>query len=363
MIFRVLKRSVKFCALFLVLFSVSAVFSGNPLEIPSAPIEIRASIPPEDAGIINFARVSDETGFAVLIRAFYGLELDSPDAVQFIIDDGFHLPYLRDLSFDTMRVVKLEAAPDEPATFLWAVYDRLLEPFMPTSYPLDGVVSIKVAIKDFHNNTLRPAPFEFKIESAAEKTASRQNLPKTAEFYAIDPFSENSYDAGIEVTEGHLRGAKIIYSSLEPLTPEFGSVSAIEKLSIDGARALGMPVNLMPHTIFDKPVKLFLPIPEDADIGSLGLAYHDGTHWVLAADARGNLMPGMEGWMVSGSRINHEKSSPPLIEVQVHHFSGTQAVVFATFDGKQHDKEQDKDHTGSNVTVYANCFINSAAPH
>jgi hypothetical protein len=361
MIFTVLKKSSKFCALLLVLFLVPPAFAGMSGDLSTAPIEIQASIPAEDAGIINFARVPDETGFAVLIRAAYGLDVNSPDAVRFIIDDGFHLPYRRDLSFDTVRVVKLDAAPDEQVTFLWAVYDRFLEPFMPTGYPLDRVISIKVAIKDSRNHILRPAPFEFKIESGVEKTASRQNLPKTNEFYALDPFSENNYDAGIVVTGGKLRGAKVLYSSLEPLTPEFGSPSAIEEINLEGIQAAGLPANLMPHTVFNTPVTLFLPVSEDADIRSVGLAYHDGTQWMPAADADGNVLPGAEGWMVPGSRINHEQSSPPLIEVQVHHFSAAQAVVFASFDGTR-DEEQDKDHTGSNVTVYASCFINSAAP-
>ncbi len=358
MIFTVFKNSAKFWALLLVLFSLVPISAGNSGDLSTAPIEIRASIPPEDAGIINFARVSDKTGFAVLIRAAYGLDVNLPDAVRFIIDDGFHLPYPRDLSFDTVRVVKLDAAPDEQATLLWVAYDRSLEPYMPASYPPDRVIHIKVAIKDYQNNTLQPAPFEFKIESEAQKTASRQNLPKTNEFYALDPLSEYNYDAGIEVVDGHLRGAKLIYRSLEPLTPEFGSLSAVEKLNLEGVRAAGMAVNLMPHTVFDTPVTLFLPIREDVDIRTAGLAYHDGTQWMPAVDADGNVLPGAEGWMVPGSMVNHVASSPPLIEVQVHHFSAAQAVVFATFDGTR-DEERDKDRSGSNVTVYAGCFINS----
>ena len=361
MIFAIFKKSSKFCAFLLVLSSVPPAFAGMSGDLSTAPIEIRASIPPEDAGIINFARVPDETGFAVLIRAAYGIDANSPDAVRFIIDDGFHLPYRRDLSFDTVRVVKIDGAHDEQVAFLWVVYDRFLEPYMPTSYPPDRVIHIEVEIKDIRNNILRPAPFEFKIESNAEKTAARQNLPQTNEFYAVDPFSENGYDTGIEVTEGKLRGAKVIYSSLEPLTPEFGSLNAIEEINLEGIQAAGMPANLMPHTVFNTPVTLFLPISEDADIRSVGLAYHDGTQWMPAADADGNVLPGAEGWMVPGSRVNHEQSSPPLIEVQVHHFSAAQAVVFTPSDGTL-DEEQDKDHDGgANVVVFASCFINSAA--
>jgi hypothetical protein len=363
MILTVLKKSLKFCALFLVFFALAPVSFGNPLGILSPPIEIRASIPPEDAGIINFARVPDETGFAVLIRAAYGIDVTSPEAIRFIIDDGFHLPYLRDLSFDTVRVVKLDEAPDEQVTYLWAVYDRFLEPFMPTGYPPDRIVSVDVAIMDIRNNTLRPAPFEFKIESGAEKSASHANLPQTAESYSLDSFSENNYDAAIEVTEGRLRGAKVIYSSLEPLTPQFGSPKAVEEMKLEGIRAAGMPVNLVPHTVFDNPVTLFLPVSEDADIRSVGLAYHDGTQWMPAVDADGNVMAGAEGWMVPGSRVNHQQSSPPLIEVQVHHFSAAQAVIFTTPDAKLDEEQNKDDHGGANVVVFASCFISSASSH
>jgi hypothetical protein len=382
MSFTVFKKSSKLGALFLVLSAVAPAFAGLPGELSGgasakpqapvqvafgdpagalfAPIEIRASIPPEDAGIINFARVPDETGFAVLICAAYGLDVHSPDAIRFIIDDGIHLPYRRDPGCDTVRVVKLAEAPDERATLLWAVYDRILEPFMPTGYPPDRVVHIEVEIKDAHNNVFRPEPFEFKIESAAEKAASRKNLPQTDEFYTADQFSENGYEAGIAVTGGRLYGARVLYNSREPLTPEFGSPNAIEEISLEGMRAAGVPVNLSPHTVFDNPVTLFLPVSEDADLRSVGLAYFDGTQWMPAADADGNVLPGAEGWMVPGSRVNHAQSSPPLVEVQVHHFSGAQAVVIVPPDGTQ-DQTQNKDHTGgANVVVFANCFINSA---
>jgi hypothetical protein len=379
MIFAVLKKSSKFGVLFLALSSVLPVSAGNPLDLSgdlstlalakvealaepealSAPIEIRGSIPPEDAGIINFARVPDETGFAVLIRSAYGLDINSPDAIRFIIDDGFHVPYRRDPGFDTVRVVKLDQAPDEQVTFLWVVYDRFLEPFMPTSYPADRVIHIKVEIRDIRNNILRPAPFEFKIETAEEKTASRQDLPKTNEFYTSDPLSGNSGNAVIEITEGKLRGAKVIYSSLEPSTPEFGSLDGIEEINLEGIQAAGLPVNLMPHTVFDTPVTLFLPVSENADIRSVGLAYHDGTQWVPAVDAEGNTLSGAEGWLVPGSRVNHEQSSPPVIEVQVYHFSAAQAVVFTSPDATR-DEEQDKDQNGgANVVVFASCFISS----
>ena len=47
MILTVLKKSLKFCALFLVFFALAPVSFGNPLGSLSAPIEIRPPKMPE----------------------------------------------------------------------------------------------------------------------------------------------------------------------------------------------------------------------------------------------------------------------------------------------------------------------------
>jgi len=367
MIFTVLKKSSKLyillsgvlCVLSLSLLSSPPASAANPVSVSPAPIEIRDCLPQEDAGIINFARVPHDTSFAVLIRAAHGIDLNSTDAIRFTIDDGFHLPYIRDLRFDTFRVVKLIDDPDDQATFLWAVYDRFLEPFMPTTYPQNSHVYINVVIRDVADNILHPAAFEFKIEPAARRAVSDQNLPKTRDLYAGDPDSGGSLDAGIQVVAGELAGARIVYNSNEPLTPQFGSQNGIEKVNIEGLEAVGMPLNLAPHTVFDTPVKLFVPVPEEADIFSVGLAYHDGTQWLPAADAAGNVLPGGEGWMVPGSRVNHTDIDPVLIEVQVYHFSGTQTVFFAAFDGTREGEEIPIDERRSGANVFISCFVDS----
>jgi hypothetical protein len=331
---------------------------SHPLAVLSAPIEIRDSIPQDDAGIVNFVRVPGETGFAVLIRSAHGIGANAPDAVRFTIDDGLHPPYVRDLSSATVRTVKLNEDPDEQVTFLWAVYDRFLEPFIPTNYPPGAVIYIKVAVRDVQNNILQPLPFEFKIETRAQKAASGQNLPETDNFYIDDPYSGVPYDAGIEIIDGTLCGAKVVYSSREPLTPAFGPLDGIEAINLAGIRAAGLPLNLTPHTVFDAPVKLFIPVADDVDITTAGLAYHDGTQWLPAVDADGNVLAGGEGWMAPGSRINHTETRPALIEVQVYHFSGTQAVVFAAFRDTTEDGTT-KRQGGSHATINATCFINS----
>jgi hypothetical protein len=128
---------------------ISEPLSGsyvNRLTASAFPIEIRDTIPQDDAGIVNFARVPDHTAVAVLVRAVNGIDLDAPSAVRFSIDDGYHLPYPRYLGHDAVRAVKLNQDPDGQATHVWLTYDRCLEPFMPTAYPLDAVVRVTVTI-------------------------------------------------------------------------------------------------------------------------------------------------------------------------------------------------------------------------
>jgi len=333
--------------------------SSDPFAAGSAPIEIRDCIPHEDAGIIDFALVPPETGFAVLIRSAYGIDTTAPDAVRFIIEDGRHAVYGRDLSYDTVRTVNLNENDDQQATLVWAAYDRFHEPFLPTNYPPGAVIKITVEVRDIQNNILQPLPFEFKIDPSTLMAVSEQNLPQTDEFYIEERLPGDLRDAGIEILDGELYGAKVLYSSREPLTPDFGPADGIEEINLAGMRAAGPPLNLTPHSVFDIPVIVFIPVFDDVDITAAGLAYHDGTQWLQVADADGNVLAGGEGWMVPGSRINHCETRPALIEVQVHHFSGIQAVTFT--GGGLNEDEKNQNNSGTRVVVFASCFIDAAA--
>jgi len=329
-----------------------------PFAVRSAPIEIRDCIPHEDAGIIDFARVPEETGFAVLIRSDHGIDTRAPHAVRFLIDDSQHAPYVRDLSNDTVRTVKLNEDDDQQATSFWAVYDRFHEPFLPTNYFPGAVIKITVEVRDIKNNILQPLPFEFRIETPVRMAVFKQNLPQTDAFYIEERLPGDFHDAGIEILNGELCGAKVLYSNREPLTPAFGSADGIEEIDLAGVRAAGPPLNLTPHSVFDIAVKVFIPVDDDVDIADAGLAYYDGTQWLQAADADGNVLAGGEGWLVPGSRINHRETRPALIEVQVHHFSGVQAVAFT---GGLTEDEENKNDSGTRVVIFASCFINAVA--
>ena len=51
-------------------------------------------------------------------------------------------------------------------------------------------------------------------------------------------------------------------------------------------------------------------------------------NWYLANDADDpeTVQPDAVGWMVPGSRVNHNNGNPSSIEIQVYHFSGMQAA-------------------------------------
>ena len=331
---------------------------SHPIRFESAPIEILDTIPQDDAGIANFARVPDQTAFAVLIRAVDGINLGDPAAVRFRIDDGYHEPYWRNLAHDAMRAIKLNETPDEQATYLWVSYDRILEPFMPRFYLPDAFIQVTVAIRDIRYSVLQPPPFEFKIESNDQKMAARQDMPGTVEFVEDGLFYSEDVEMGLAVVDGKLTGTKLFYSSLEPLAPDFGNPDEMPPNDQKDMQPAGWPVNLLPHTVFDRPVTIFVPVNDDVDIRDVGLAYYDGIQWLPAADAEGVILPGGEGWMVPGSRINHDDTSPPTIEVQVYHFSAAQTVVFANF-GDPLDKDTTTSSRGSSANVHISCFIDS----
>jgi hypothetical protein len=92
-------------------------------------------------------------------------------------------------------------------------------------------------------------------------------------------------------------------------------------------------MNLQPHTFFPAPVKLIIPCPGYADVSGLNIYYFDGSSWALASDAAGNVQPGGEGWMVPGSRVDHNETDPAAIEIRVYHFSGVQAGTFSATSG------------------------------
>jgi hypothetical protein len=341
----------------LVLVAVIGCFS--PAIGGTPPLQIHDSIPLHQAGIINNVRAPRDTSFGVLIVATHGVDLTDPDSIRFVIDDEVHQPYVRDIGDDTVRVIKINDDEDTRAAQFWAVYDRALETYMPDAYAFDATVAISVDVRDRLENLLLAAVFDFQIESGAEHAAAGKNLPETIMLDPSDPILEGVYDAGIEVISGDLAGTKIIYTRSEPLTPMFGPLDEIAPVDADDLEVIGIPINLQPHTIFNTPVRIFIPNPNQIELSEVGIYYYNGLQWQQACDTYGNVLDAGFGWMQAGSRAAIDDDDPALIAIDVYHFSGVQTVAFASFNSTS-TKDDDGDHSGSNATVFVSCFIDAA---
>jgi hypothetical protein len=188
------------------------------------------------------------------------------------------------------------------------------------------VIEVTVNAKDMVGEIMDPLTFRFRIQTDEEIETEAANLPET--LTTIDPLTSMKRTT---ITSGPLSGASIVFStSLQEemgFEPYFGPLEAIPFLA--GLEAAGTPLNLLPHTLFTSPVTLVIPCPENENAKNMAVYYHDGRAWWLASDREGNVLPNGEGWMVSGSRINHEQEDsegPDFIEIQVYHFSAAAAA-------------------------------------
>ena len=303
--------------------SVASAVTVTVLEL--LPPEIVETIPHDGAGISDSTRVSHKTSFCVRIEDSDGIDITDPTSMRFMIDDGIHTEYTRDLSdHSVIRVVKLTEEDDTKVTKLWVAYDRSGEDEFG-DYDFDTLISIKVDIKDSTGVEMEQEVFSIKIETEEEHEDAEADSPSTAPVDPSDPDLADPdyyYDEGIEVISGELKGAKIIYNSSEPVIPKFGPTEEIPGFGADND---GIPMNLQPPTVFSTPVKVFIPYPVYSDVSDLSIFLYIGNRWVLACDADGNVEPDGEGWMVPGSRVNHNNGDPSTIEIKIYHFSGVLA--------------------------------------
>jgi hypothetical protein len=299
----------------------------NPRSSAEAPFIVKDTIPEHNAGISDGQRVPYNTTVAVFIESANGIDMTADTSVQFTIADGINASYTRNLAHSTVRWVKLTTDPDTRVTRMWVVYDRSEETGGLQDFPYDSHVNVKVDATDYTAYDMAQASFNFHLESELQSAEAwePENLPDSNTVAADDPDLGDGLDDGIEVISGELAGAKIIFDSNELQMPQFGPLYEVP--SVTGADGVGIPMNLQPPTVFDNPVKILIPCPGYDDVSGLDVHYYDGNSWILAVDAAGNVQPGGEGLVLPGSRINHNDTDPPTIEIRIFHFSGFQAAV------------------------------------
>ena len=320
-------------------------------NIPMQPVfRVTEVLPHDKAGIEDNTRVSSDSSFAVLITSPDGVDITDQNSIKFSIDDGVNEPYTRNLGHSSVRTIKVN--PDEEdtkVTKLWAVYDRAKDAPYDNEYAFDSKVDMQVEATDKAGmQTSKRA--SFKTETQEEHDDELASLPDTEPVDPTDPALVGLHNAGTQVSSGDLKGAKIVYNSSEPVLPRFGPLNELPAMDMEGSEAVGVPLNLQPHTVFETPVKIFIPCPGWSDVSSLNVYVFKEDNWALGCDSDGQVLSGGDGWMVPGSRVNHNNGSPSTIEIQVYRFSGAQAA------GSTSDVRSNGSSSGG-----GGCFIDTAA--
>ncbi len=319
--------------------------SSGSSPVPTPP-EIRKSIPRDNSGITNRKRVPTNSSFAVRLEDNEGIDITDTSSISFTINDGAHPTYVRDLSHTSVfRVVKISNNTNDRVTKLWAVYDRSLDTYGNFAY--DSNVNIRVDARDRKGTAMAQASFSFNVESTSEFLSAQNNEPYTSTL-------SNSPSVGLTtktIDSGNLAGTTITYDSSEPIEPTFGPEGEVPTMNVAGVNGVYYPLNLQPPNVFNNPVRITIPVPNYENLSELVIGYYDGEDWVVACDGNGNVLPGGEGWIVPGSRVDHVNGSSSYIEIQVYHFSGAQAA-FAP-DGLSGISDVEEGATGG-------CFIATA---
>ena len=293
---------------------------------PSPPV-IKEVNPCNDAGIKNAVRIPNNTAFAIRFDSRNGVSLSSSSGVTLSIHDGV-TTYSRSLNeknssgVTLVQAVPLDSLRTRSEKF-WVVYYRSNETGLTPVYPHDATIGVSVYATDIRKDSMAPQAFRFKIEKVADFARDEESKPKT----------KTTMEAGVtkvEVSEGTLRGAAILYDesvAKTGITPYFGPPDEIPGLDISGANGVGAPVNLKPPAVFPDGVTLQIPAPGYSDVSGLAVYYFNGENWVVACNAAGEVQAGGEGWMIPGSRVNHNNGNPSTIEIRVYHFSGAVAGI------------------------------------
>ena len=261
----------------------------------------------------------------------------------------------RSLSSNTVRVVKLANEDNSQVTLLWAVYDRSQDTY--GDWGFDTNINIRIDADDSYGNSMNQGSYDFNVESVAEHDEAHDpvNLPDTG---PVDPTNSalgGAYDTGIQINSGELEGAMIVYNSSEPVPPSFGPLNEVLEIDLPYVESIEIPMLFEPPTIFNTPVKVFIPCPGYTDVSNISVYFFNGTNWAMACDADGNIQPAGEYWMVPGSKINHNDPSLSYIEIQVYHFSAIQTGTTASSSGGSSSGSGDDGAGGGG------CFIATAA--
>ena len=234
---------------------------SNPASPAPNPPVIREVNPASLSGVTNEVLIPRNTAFAVRFHSPNRIPLNGSSGVTLTIDDGV-TTYTRSLNERSASGVTLvQAVPlDSGRTNsekCWVVYYRANESGLTPFYPHAAVIGVSVYATDIRNDSMLPTAFRFKIEGVTDYLRGEEERPKTT-------VTSSSGVTKVEVSEGTLRGAAILYDESvggTGVTPYFGPSSEIPGLSVSGANGVGAVLNLKPPTVFPEGVTLRIPAP------------------------------------------------------------------------------------------------------
>jgi len=214
---------------------------------------------------------------------------------------------------------------------LWIAYYRSNETGMENEFSSGVTVTVTFEATDERDDSMTPYSFAFRVQTVEEEQEEAESMPFVIP--VIDEPAPGLTTSGVTETASALYGAAIIYdSSLLAeigIEPYLGPTEDIPVFDAGGYAGVGVAMNLLPPAVFPSGVTVVVPCPGYTNVSGLYVYYYNGQQWIMACDPAGNVQPGGVGWMIPGSRVNHN-GNPSWIEIGVYHFS---AVIAATTSG------------------------------
>jgi hypothetical protein len=285
--------------------------------------------PPQVKEVIPAGRgpIPSNSVFAVRLEATQGINIAESSGVTVTVNDGTQT-YKRNLNNTTVKAIRLDSGGTTSRN-LWIAYYRSNE--AANEYASGVTVTVTFEATDVRKDSMTPKTLAFRIQTAAEEQEEADNLPNTVTL--PNKPTPGVTTSGVTNTATMLDKAAIIYDNALPgntgIIPYVGPTENIPVFDVSGYTGVGVEMNLLPPAVFPSGVTIVIPCPGYTNVSGLYVYYYNGQQWVMACDPAGNVQPGGVGWMVPGSRVNHN-GNPSWIEIKVYHFS---AVIVATNSG------------------------------
>ena len=288
-------------------------------------------IPHNNAGITDTTRIPDSTSFGVRLKDSDGIDLTDPESVSFTVSYNGYEYTVSTGDSDVVKYVVLSGT-ETAATDTWVVYHKSKDELAATFYDFGAVVTVDVMARDVKGYEMGSSIYRFKIETSGQNAEASADSPDVT---AVSEGLDDTFDSGIEVADGASKGIKVLYSSVHDVVPAAGPDSEVPALKYSGFEAVSHPFNLQPPTVFSVPAKLYIPFDDGTDVSGLSIFLYNGSKWVLACDADGNVEAGGDGLIVRNSRINHDsndRDNPSTIEIQVYSSSSVATGLVSSND-------------------------------